>query len=163
MARTVFFSFHYPRDLWRAEIVRGSWTGTLDCEAEGFWEPYVWREAKSRGDAAVRSLIDQALESTTVTVVLIGRKAANSPWVRYEIEKTLQLNHGLVGVYIHDIADSTGARDTRGSHPFDLFHFMEEGRRVSISEWYNTYDWIQDRGQENIDNWIERAALDARV
>jgi len=163
MARRAFFSFHYSGDLWRAQVVANSWATQPDREVVGVWEPALWRDARSKGEAAVRELIDQAMEDTTVTVVLIGRKAANSPWVRYEIEKTLQANKGLVGVYIHAVPDSSGSADTMGSNPFDLFHFMEEGKRVSISSYYNIYDWVGDQGQDNINTWIERAAQDAGV
>jgi len=33
MARKVFFSFHYERDIWRASIVRNSWVTKPDREA----------------------------------------------------------------------------------------------------------------------------------
>jgi len=163
MARKAFFSFYYAGDLWRAQVVASSWANQPDREIVGLWEPAVWRDAKRQGDAAVRNLIDEAMEDTTVTVVLIGRKAANSPWVRYEIEKTLQANKGLLGVYIQDVPDSSGRVDTRGGNPFDLFHFVEEGKEVSLSQYYNIYDWVRDQGQDNIDTWIERAAQDAGV
>ena len=163
MVRKAFFSFHYAGDLWRAQVVANSWATQPDREVVGIWEPAVWRDARSKGEAAIRGLIDEAMEDTTVTLVLIGRKAANSPWVRYEIEKTLQAIKGLVGVYIHGIPDSGGRADTMGSNPFDLFHLMEEGRRVSISQYYNIYDWVQHEGPDNINTWIERAAQDAGV
>ncbi len=37
MARRVFFSFHYERDVWRAGQVRNSWV-TKDREEAGFWD-----------------------------------------------------------------------------------------------------------------------------
>jgi len=161
MSRRAFFSFHYAGDLWRAQVVATTWATQPDREVVGMWEPAVWREARAGGDAAIKKLIDEAMADTSVTVVLIGRKAANSPWVRYAIEKTLQANQGLVGVYIHGIPDSSGRADTMGSNPFDLFHFMEEGRRVSLTQYYNIYDWDRDGGPDHIDTWIERAAQDA--
>ena len=37
MARRVFFSFHYERDHWRANVVRNSWV-TKDRESAGFFD-----------------------------------------------------------------------------------------------------------------------------
>ena len=41
MARRVFFSFHYERDIWRANVVRNSWL-TKDREAAGFFDASLW-------------------------------------------------------------------------------------------------------------------------
>lgn len=77
MARRVFFSFHYQRDVWRANVVRksGEFIGTA---AAGFQDASLWEEAKRKGDAAIKKLIDDNLDGTTVTCVLIGAES----WVR---------------------------------------------------------------------------------
>ena len=36
MARRVFFSFHYERDVWRANVVRKSWVTKPDRKTAGF-------------------------------------------------------------------------------------------------------------------------------
>jgi MTH538 TIR-like domain (DUF1863) len=46
MARRVFFSFHYERDIWRASIVRNSWVTKPDRQAAGFFDASIWEEAK---------------------------------------------------------------------------------------------------------------------
>ena len=48
MARRVFFSFHYERDIWRVNVVRNSWL-TKGREAAGFWDASLWEEAKKKG------------------------------------------------------------------------------------------------------------------
>ena len=69
MARKVFFSFHYQRDLWRVNVVRNS--GLIEgVAAAGFHDASLWEETKKKGDDAVRRLIDSGLSGTTVTVVL---------------------------------------------------------------------------------------------
>ncbi len=47
MARRVFFSFHYERDIWHANVVRNSWI-TQDREAAVFWDASLWEEAKKK-------------------------------------------------------------------------------------------------------------------
>ena len=44
MARRVFFSFHYDRDVWRASVVRNSWKLKPDREAAGFFDAGIWEE-----------------------------------------------------------------------------------------------------------------------
>ena len=51
MARRVFFSFHYQRDLWRVNVVRNS--AMVDgVSAAGFHDQSLWEETKKRGDVA---------------------------------------------------------------------------------------------------------------
>ena len=58
MARKVFFSFHYERDIWRTNVIRNS--GVVEgSAAAGFHDASLWEEAKKKGDAEVKRLIDQ--------------------------------------------------------------------------------------------------------
>jgi hypothetical protein len=64
MARKVFFSFHYERDLWRVNVVRNS--GVVEgVSAAGFQDASLWEETKKKGDDAVKRLIDSGLSATT--------------------------------------------------------------------------------------------------
>ena len=75
MARRVFFSFHYRRDVWRANTIRNS-PVVVGTAAAGFQDASLWEDAKKEGDAAIKKLIDNALLGTSATVVLIGAKTA---------------------------------------------------------------------------------------
>jgi hypothetical protein len=45
MARKIFFSFHYQRDLWRVNVVRNS--GAIEgISAAGFHDESLWEETK---------------------------------------------------------------------------------------------------------------------
>ena len=116
MARKVFFSFHYERDIWRTNVVRNS--GVVEgCAAAGFHDASVWEEAKKKGDADVKKLIDSGLIGTSVTVVLIGAETAQRKFVDYEIEKSIARGNGLLGIYISGIKDQNGKTDIQGSAP----------------------------------------------
>lgn len=78
MARRAFFSFHYERDIWRANVVRNSWV-TQNREAAGYFDASLWEEAKKKGDGAIKAMIDSALINTSVTVVLVGQETASAP------------------------------------------------------------------------------------
>lgn len=145
MARHVFFSFHYQRDIWRVNVIRNSHIveGTA---AAGFRDGSLWEEAKLKGDAAIKKLIDQGLQGTTVTAVLIGSETANRKYVNYEIEKSLERGNGLLGIYIHNIADQQGYTCRQGAVPAGLL-------RV------NAPVYIWDRN--NFGSWVEEAARKA--
>jgi hypothetical protein len=84
MARTVFFSFHYQRDIWRVNQIR-SIPNITGNAAAGFKDASLWEEAKKKSDDAIKSMIDKALVGTTVTVVFIGAKTAGRKFINYEI------------------------------------------------------------------------------
>lgn len=146
MARRAFFSFHYERDIWRSSIVRNSWV-TQDRTSAGFFDASLWEDAKKKGDAAVKKMIDDALQGTSVTVVLIGAETSTRPYVKYEIDRSVAMGNGIVGVYIHNINNASGQTDVRGSNP--------------LPSKYRTYDYVNDSGYANLGAWIEEAAKNA--
>lgn len=119
MARRVFFSFHYERDVWRANVVRNSWVTKPDREAAGFIDAVEFEKIKRQGDLAVKRWINNQLKGTSVTCVLIGAETYSREWVRYEIIKSFDRRNGLLGVYIHRIKDRNGNIDFKGKNPFD--------------------------------------------
>ena len=144
MARLVFFSFHYQRDVWRTNVVRkiGEFIGTA---AAGFQDASLWEEAKRKGDTAIKKLIDEALKDTTVTVVLIGAKTASREYINYEIDQSIDRGNGILGIHIHNIEDSDGNTDTIGDVPAKL-----------VSGGYKVYTWPSD--PDKFAEWIEEAA-----
>jgi hypothetical protein len=140
MARKVFFSFHYQRDLWRANIVRNS--GMIEgVSAAGFHDASLWEETGRKGDAAVKNLIYSALDSTTVTIVLIGLETASRKYVTYEIEQSVLRGNGLLGVRINKIKNKDGHIDLPGPVPADLIAI---GAPVYIWEYGKLGEWVED-------------------
>lgn len=139
MAHKVFFSFHYQRDLWRANVVRNS--GVVEgISAAGFQDASLWEETKRNGDAAVKRLIDEGMVGTTVTVVLIGYETANRRYVSYEIEKSVARGNGILGIRINNIKDSHGRMDPPGRVPEEL---MKIGAPVHTYEYGKLGEWVE--------------------
>jgi hypothetical protein len=67
MARRVFFSFHYQRDIWRINQIR-SIPNVTGCAAAGFQDASLWEEARKKSDAAIMKMIDDALYNTNPAV-----------------------------------------------------------------------------------------------
>lgn len=141
MARKVFFSFHYERDIWRTNVVRNS--GVVEgSAAAGFHDASLWEEAKKKGDAEVKKLIDAGLVGTSVTVVLIGAETAQRKFVDYEIAQSIARGNGLLGIYISGIKGPDGKTDTQGSAP----------QRLTAAG-APSYYWNRDQ----FGNWVETA------
>jgi len=161
MARSIFISFHYQRDIWRVNVVRNHHITKGNYNVAGYWDHSLWEEAKRHGNPAIERLIVKGLDGTTVSVVLIGAETAGRPWVGYEIKKSFERGNGLLGVYIHNIEDKYGRRDIMGSNPFDSWHVERNGVRNYFSQMYRTYDWVNDSGYQNFGRWVEQAAQQA--
>ena len=116
MARRTFFSFHYQRDIWRVNQIRNI-PKVTSCSAAGFQDASLWEEAKKKGEAAIKRLIDEGLENTTVTVICLGAKTAGRKYINYEIDQSLKRGNGLVGIQIHHLKDQNGNTDSAGATP----------------------------------------------
>jgi hypothetical protein len=139
MARKVFFSFHYQRDLWRVNVVRNS--GAIDgVSAAGFHDASLWEEIKRKGEEAVKKLINSGLNGTSVTVVLIGAETSGRKYVTYEIERSLTCGNGLLGIYIHNIKDKDGRTDPLGAVPTAL---SKSGAPVYTWEYGKLGEWVE--------------------
>jgi hypothetical protein len=156
MARRVFFSFHYERDIWRANVVRNSWMTHSNREAAGFWDASLWERTKLRGKRAIRQMIDVALYKTSVTVVLIGAETYLREYVQYEISQSYSRGKGLLWIRVHNIADRRQEIDWEGENPLAMLCDTRTGD--SLSDIFPTYDWFGDDGYYNIGDWVEEAA-----
>jgi len=116
MARRVFFSFHYQRDVWRVNQIRNI-HNVIGTAAAGFQDASLWEEAKKKGYAVITRLIDKGLENTSVTVICIGYKTAGRPYINYEINQSLKRGNGLVGIQINHLKDKDGETDPVGDIP----------------------------------------------
>lgn len=145
MARRVFFSFHYERDIWRANQVRNSWATKPDREAAGFWDAAAWEEVKKKGEEAIKRWIDKQLEGTSVTVVLIGTETSDRKYVQCEINQSWNKGNGLIGIYFQKLKDKDGKTDLKGADPFVKLGY--KGIR--------NYDWIDDNGYDYLGDWVE--------
>lgn len=116
MARRVFFSFHYQRDIWRINQIRNIGE-IVGASAAGFHDASLWEEAKKKGDAAIKAMIDEGLKNTSVSVVCIGAKTAGRKYINYEINQSIARGNGLLGIQIHELKDKNGLADTLGDIP----------------------------------------------
>jgi len=161
MARRAFFSFHYQRDIWRVNQVRNSWVVQPGKQQAVWYDASLWEEAKTKGETALKNLINDGLTNTSVTVVLIGAETSKRRWVNYEIEQSFVCQKGLLGIYIHGLKNMLGQTDIKGENPFNTIYVETNNQKTYFSELYPTYDWVLNEGYKNIGLWIEEAAKKA--
>jgi len=157
--RRVFFSFHYEKDVWRANEARNSWVTKGNYTNAGFVDSAEFEEVKRGGDTAIKRWIDKQLEGTSVTVVLIGEETLERPYVQYEIQKSYERGNGLVGVRIDWLKDRDGKYCNQGSTYFKIGTY--NGQSVYFTDVANIYCYKNDDGYNNMGKWIEEAARDA--
>lgn len=158
MAKTVFYSFHYKRDVHRVQLVQK--IGAL--EGQPVLNAQEWETVKGRGPKAVQNWIDEQMKYKRAVIVLIGAETAQRPWVKYEIEKAWAEGKPLLGVRIHGVS-SMGAVDAEGANPFDaadvpsysipVFDPTQRDWRGSIDS-QATYNYLA----ANLDAWSEQGA-----
>ena len=154
MARKTFFSFHFKNDVWRANQVRNSWV-TQGKTAAGFIDATDFEKIEKEGENAVKKWIDDQLDGTTVTVVLIGTDTSNRYYVKYELQQSLKRGNGIVGAFIHDLKDKDGKTAVKGDALFGVLGKGTDGNDIYFSSVAKTCDYVADDGYKNLGDWIE--------
>jgi hypothetical protein len=160
VTRKVFFSFHYD-DVWKVMQIRNCWTVVGDRETAGFIDKAEFEKVERQGHGAIERWIDQQLDGTSATIVLIGQKTAERPYVQYEIKRSYERGNRLLGIYLDNIKNESGSTDFfRGSNPFDQVQVaggVLGTTPVSSKLQVPLYDWVLADGRKNISSWIETA------
>lgn len=144
MAKRVFFSFHYDDVIsFRANVVRNHWVTKDDHEQAGYFDASIWEDAELHGDAAVKKLILEGLENTSVSVILNGRQTFARRWVRYEIIASMARGNKMFGVHINGIRDKAQNTYPHGPNPFEYLatRYSDDGTMLTPYEWSNG-KWI---------------------
>jgi hypothetical protein len=155
MARRVFYSFDYERDAIRVQQVKKM--GVL--AGQPVLSSNKWEEVTGGTKQGIKRWIDTQISDKSCVVVLIGRRTSERDWVQYEIVKGWNDGKGVVGVYIHNLADMNGKQTAKGSNQF---WGVQVGRRKGrLSTVVNAYDPPRSTSKGTY-SWIE-ANLPAMV
>ncbi len=153
MARKVFFSFYYDRDVFRVSRVRNSDVIKASYDQSTFLDHADWEKIRRNGDPAIKKWIDDQLIGSTVTCVLIGSETYTRPWVKYELEKSIERKNAILGVYIHNMKNIDGKIDAAGRNPMDGFK-IGNTPLINIAP---TYNWETGEGYKSFGTWIDKS------
>lgn len=137
MAKRVFFSFHYEDvKTFRANVVRNHGVTKQSGQDAGFFDASIWEDAKLHGELSVKKLINNGLENTTVTCVLIGTETWKRRWVRYEVLKSYDRGNKLFGIHINSVRDKNQNTFSQGRNIFNYLGFIisSDGKKLTYYE-----------------------------
>lgn len=136
--RRVYFCFDYERDLHRVSKIR-QLPDIVAGAAAGFQSSDVWEKAGHRGDAAVKGLINDGLNNTSVAVICIGQLTSHQKYVTYTIECALKRGIGLLGVTVNHLRDRNGVSDPEGNVPplltYSGYKVHKYTDKVDLARW----------------------------
>ncbi len=78
MARTVYFGFHYQRDVFRVQQVKNHYVTKGTYTAAGYFDGSLEEKAKKESDTIVKNLIDRGMKGSTVLCVCQRRSKSTS-------------------------------------------------------------------------------------
>lgn len=157
MAKSVFYSFHYDRDVHRVQLVRN--INALD--AQPVLNAQDWETVRQGGETAIKNWIHKQMAYKKAVIVLIGRQTAGRPWVTYEIEKAWTDKKPLLGIRIHGLS-SLGAVDSVGANPFDSANVGSVPVfDPTVTDWTGKIDSKASYNalRNNIESWSTQGAV----
>jgi len=137
MPRTVFFSFHYQRDIFRVQQIKHHYITKDSYTEAGFFDGSLEEKAQKHGDTAVKKMIDSGMSGSSVLCVLIGKETYKRRWVDYEILHAIGRGMGVFGITIHRLkhprkseADFPDGTDNPGPNPFSYLKYVDDGTKL---------------------------------
>lgn len=103
-SRHIFISFA-NEDMDEVNLLRGqAKKETTDLQ----FDDYSVKEAfESTNADYIKRQIRERIEHCSVTIVYLSNNSANSKWVNWEIEESLKLGKGVIGVFKGDVPPTT--------------------------------------------------------
>lgn len=165
MAKRAFFSFHYQDVIdFRANVVRNHWVTKEHREHAGFFDASLWENSRRRGDDSIKQLINNGLDGTSVTVVLIGDQTYDRRWVRYEIIRSVQRGNKIFGVHVNPIKDRYERIKAQGLNPFEFLALKYASNGSSIyalehrnGSWKDYQDYTYSIGKHDHANFFGKS------
>ena len=160
MVRKCFYSFHYKEDVTRVASIRQ--IGTI--EGNRPTTDNNWEKITSGGEEAIKKWIKEQMRGKSCTIVLVGSKTANRPWINYEIKESWNSGMGVVGIYIHGLKNLNSETSLKGDNPFDYIKFEDNEKKLSsIVKCYNPtgtnsrdrYAWISNNLAQVVEQAIQ--------
>lgn len=120
-----------------------------------------WEEVRFKSPSKIKEWIDSQMAMRSCIVVLVGAETSTRDWVKYEIEKAMELHKGIVGIRINKLKDKDGAQDREGPNPFYNI-FTKSRKRLSnfvtlFEPSYKTSTFVYSEIKENLEDLIEEA------
>ncbi len=123
--RKVFVSYHHKGE----QTVVDDFIETFSEDYDVFIDESLGRAADSEDSEYLNQVCRDAIDGTSVTIVMIGKQTGCRKFVDWEIRHTLFREHGLVAISRPNLADSDACLPKR------LTDNLKSG--THYAKWYN--------------------------
>ena len=120
--RKVFISYHHKGE----QKVVNEFIETFSDDYDVFIDESLDRAADSEDAEYLNQVCRDAIDGTSVTIVMMGKQTGCRKFVDWEIRHTLYREHGLVGISRPDLADSDACLPKR----------LSDNRKTKYAKWY---------------------------
>lgn len=159
---SLYLAYNDECDSARVNAIRKQLLGTGRFLAEGYMPFTTWSKTKlGCSTDEIKRNIEEGLERSVATLILIGPDAATNPWIRYAIELSYTKKKPMIAVYINEIADERGDSADADLNPLERFAVMERGKKIYLSDRYATHTW-SDVDDGEFDQWLDEAKSAAK-
>jgi hypothetical protein len=128
--RKVFISYHHKGE----QSVVDSFVKTFSDGYEVFTDMSLERAAESDNVDYLNQVCRDAIDGTSVTIVLIGKQTGYRKFVDWEIRYTLHCKHGLVAISRPGLEDADACLPDR----------LRDNRRSGYAKWYKYHATADD-------------------
>lgn len=158
MNKKVFFCYDYENDTDRAMVVKEVWGEPSD----DFISTNEFSRLSIGSKVKLYDWIDKQLDGTVLTVILLGNKTLDMPYVQYAVKRSLEHKNGLLGIFINTIVSESIPK------ALDAEKYWRKNSTTQIDtvEGYPRYfnevcsevhDFNSELGYTNLKNWIQSA------
>jgi hypothetical protein len=116
MARRIFISYQHDDQMKAKGFNLLRWNKNVDFEFVG---RHLLDPVNSKNEDYISQRIKEQLTGTSVTVVLLGQKAADSKWVQWEIEQSVAKKNGILAIKISDNVPTPSKESPVGKALYD--------------------------------------------
>ena len=143
----VFISYYYKRDNDIAKQI------IEIVNHDRFNQFTVIQEEKKNHDCQeIKRWVDDQLEKTQITIILISRKTLERRFVSYELRKSVKKGKTIIPIIIDDKNNKFNSKD--------LSEIKKRLFTIGINEKTTIRKWYSENGSENIVSWLYKAFND---
>lgn len=106
MAKRIFISYNHKDQMKAKGFNLLRWNKNVDLDFVG---RHLLDPVDSKNEQYIRSRVIEQLSGTSVTVVLIGTETAESDWVAWEIDKSIEKKNGVLAIKLDDATPNPAA------------------------------------------------------
>jgi MTH538 TIR-like domain (DUF1863). len=170
MARTVYFSFHYQRDIFRVQQIKNHHITKGSYTQAGFFDGSLEEKAKTLGDQTIRRMIDDGMSGSSVLCLLIGQETSTRRWCYYETFRAIGEGMGVFGVRIHQLKKpvqtafsgllaGTGQADQYGANPLQYMrYYSRDTLKFEPQMYYRNNAWGQAQYADDM-SWLSKPSF----